>query len=397
MVVCKRLAPSTSCYSQFIVANWRASTQYNHDRLQARPLITSSIQNGAGCPPSLLSRGPKVAGITTSWIVRPDDTTFLNIIHGGVTLSFIEQAGYIASIRHCSAESCDKDRSPVTIGVARVNHVDFYEPIYAGNVAELQAAVTYTSPHSMEVTVDVWAENLKTGHKKCTNTGTLWYVAVPSDVEALKSGKGLKPLLVPQLEGLSEEEREEGRRRYEAQKASRKSIEASLGLDYVHPLSWFPHDPRNVQEHTVLASLTTFAKMFHPSDGLTEGYLRGGSILKLMDEAAGTCASRHCRSFIVTACIDAIDFHRPIRIEERVYVAARVVFTSSNTIEVEVAVEAEGLATKRRVACSAYFTFASLSKEGGVPPLKLQTEEEREKFEEGRRRYKDRKRLQKRT
>lgn len=393
MFACKRLAPLTSCYSHFIAVNWlRASAQCHHERLQARPLIASSIRNGTR---SLLSKGPKVSGITTSWIVRPDDTTFLKIIHGGITLSFIEQAGYIASIRHCSA---DEDRCPVTIGLARVNHVDFYEPIPIGNIADLQAAVTYTSPHSMEVTVDVWAENLKTGRKKCTNTGTLWYVALPSDVEALKRDKGLKPLLVPQLEGLSEEEREEGRRRYEAQKASRKSIEASLGLDSVHPLSQFLQNPKNIEEHTASASLTTFTKMFRPSDCLSEGYIRGGSILKLMDEAAGVCSWRHCRGVImVTVCIDAIDFHSSVRIGERVYATARVVFTSSNTIEVEVVMEAEGLATERRVACSAFFTFASLSKEGVVPPLKLQTEEEREKFEKGRTRYNDRKKLQKRT
>ena len=328
-----------------------------------------------------------------SRIIQPDDTTFLNTIHGGVTLSLTEQAGYIASGRHCNAESCGQDRSLMTIGLARVDHVDFHEPIYAGNVAELQAAVTYTSPHSMEVTVDVWAENLKTGHRKCTNTGTLRYVALPSDVDALKRGEGLKPLPVPQLEGLGEEEREEGRRRYEAQKASRKPIKSFLGFDSIHPLSSFPRDP---EEHTVLASQTTFPKILHPSDCTTEGFLRGGSILKLMDEAAGMCAIRHYRNFVVTACVDAVDFHCPVSLEEVIYATARVVFTSGKTMEVEVVVEAESLATGRRVVCSAYFTLAALGKRGPaavIPPLKLRTNEEREKFEEGRRRYKDRKKL----
>ena len=326
----------------------------------------------------------------------PDDANPGGNIHGGVTLDLIAQAGYIASSRHCSAASRPEDVSALTIGLARVSHINFYEPMYVGNVAELQAAVTYTSSHSMEVTVDVWAENLKTGHKKCTNTGTLWYVTLPSDVEALNSGKGLKPLLVPQLEGLSEEEREEGRRRYEAQKASRKSIEASLGIDSVHPLSWFPHDPRNVEKHTVLASQATLNHIVHPSNCTTTGFLTGGTLMKLMDEAAAICAMRHTKEVAVTACIDAIDFHCPVMNGEVICAIARLLFTSGRTMEIEVCVEAEGFMTKRRVTSTAYFTYVSLGKGGHaavVPPLKLLTEEEKERFEEGRRRYEARKKL----
>ena len=347
---------------------------------------------------SLQSKGHDVSGIAMSRIMLPDDANPTGNIHGGVTLDLMAQAGYVASSRHCNVNAVahGDDRPPLTIGLARVSQINFYEPMYVGNVAELQAAITYTSPHSMEVTVDVWAENLKTGRKKCTNTGTLWYVALPSDVEALKRGAVLKPLPVPQLEGLGEEEREEGRRRYEAQKASRESIEASLGLNSVHPLSWFPRDPRNVEEHTVPASQTTLSHIVHPSNCTTTGFLTGGTLMKLMDEAAAICAMRHTKEVSVTACIDAMDFHRPVMNGEVVSATARVVFTSDKTMEIEVCVEAEGLMTKRRVTSTAYFTYISLG-EGGraaaVPPLKLQTEEERERFEEGRRRYEDRKKL----
>ena len=339
-----------------------------------------------------------MSGIAMSRIMLPDDANPGGNIHGGVTLELMSQAGYIATSRHCSAVTHSEDRSALTVGLARVSHINFYEPMYVGNVAELQAAVTYTSPRSMEVTVDVWAENLKSGRKKCTNTGTLWYVALPSDVEALKRGEGLKPLLVPQLEGLSEEEREEGRRRYEAQKASRKSIEASLGLDSVHPLSrpWFPHNLRDIEEHTVPASQTTLNHIVHPSNCTTTGFLTGGTLMKLMDEAAAICAMRHTKEVAVTACIDAIDFHCPVMNGEVLCATARLLFTSGRTMEIEVCVEAEGFMTKRRVTSSAYFTYVSLG-EGGhaavVPPLKLLTEEERERFEEGRRRYEARKKL----
>ena len=42
--------------------------------------------------------------------------------------------------------------------------------MYVGEVAQLQAAMTFTSPHSMEVSVDVWAENVLSGERRHTNT-----------------------------------------------------------------------------------------------------------------------------------------------------------------------------------------------------------------------------------
>ena len=42
--------------------------------------------------------------------------------------------------------------------------------MYVGEVAQLQAAVTFTSPYSMEVSVDVWAENVLSGERRHTNT-----------------------------------------------------------------------------------------------------------------------------------------------------------------------------------------------------------------------------------
>ena len=53
--------------------------------------------------------------------------------------------------------------------------------------------------------------------------------------------------------------------------------------------------------------------------------------------------------------------------------------------------ESEGLLTCRRVTNTAYFTFVSLGKDLGVPPLVLDTEEEKARYEEGRQRYESRK------
>ena len=98
----------------------------------------------------------------------PDDTNPQGNVHGGTILKLIEQAGAIVSVRHCNSTS-GSGKAPLVMALARVEHMDFYQPMYVGEIAQLHAAVTYTSPHSVEVTVDVWAENVLTGSRRHTN------------------------------------------------------------------------------------------------------------------------------------------------------------------------------------------------------------------------------------
>ena len=324
--------------------------------------------------------------------MHPDDTNVMGNVHGGTILKLIEQAGHIAANRHCNSNKSDKNVRLTTV-LVRVDHMDFHQPMYVGEVSQLQAAVTFTSPHSMEVRVDVWAENVITGDRRHTNEATLWYVAVPANVGFLSA---IKPVPVPQLEGLSTEEQENGRRRYEAQKNARKAKSTeNKTISRPGTIQYAPSG--TADEHTVLASQSTLANIILPSDCTVTGHLMGGSLMKLMDSAAGICAARHCKSRVVTACIDAIDFHSPITNGEVVFVTARMVFTSTKSMEIEVTTEAEGLGTgSRRITNTAYFTFVSLGRDKratAIPSLKVQTEEERELFEKGRERYEARKRL----
>ena len=272
----------------------------------------------------------------------PDDTNPMGNVHGGTILKLIEKAGFIVSCRHCNDPSSDKEtKEPLTTVLVRLEHMDFRQPMFVGEIAQLQAAVTYTSPNSVEVTVDVWAENVITNQRRHTNTATLWYVAIPasinrtslpsivSRVDANDIRKHIRP--VPPLQGLSEQELEEGRKRYEAQKASRASKKEN-GSQRI-PVC---HSPHSAEDHTVLASQTTLANIVLPSDCTVTGHLTGGSLMKTMDNAAGICAARHCHSRIVTAGIDEINFYEPITNGEMVFVSARIIYTSTKSIEIEV-------------------------------------------------------------
>ena len=46
------------------------------------------------------------------------------------------------------------------------------------------------------------------------------------------------------------------------------------------------------------------------------GKVHGGTILKLLDEAAFTCASRYCKTYVVTKSLDQVVFKNPIAVAE---------------------------------------------------------------------------------
>lgn len=286
---------------------------------------------------------PSTVPIELSRVMVPDDSNNSGNVHGGTILKLIEHAGFIVSTRHCNSARDEKTTNePLTTLLVRLERMDFHKPMFVGEIAQLQAAVTYTSPHSIEVTVDVWAENIVTGDRRMTNTAYLWYVAIPANFLdlGLKGAKEdlsklIKP--VPNLKRLSKHERETGEKRYETQKVARmkqsQSVSTSLPSSQLHN---FHHAPSQAELNSVLASQTTLANIVLPSDCTVSGHLTGGSLMKMMDNAAGICATRHCKGRTVTACIDEINFHAPIVNGEMVFVTARLIYTSNKSMEIEV-------------------------------------------------------------
>ena len=322
----------------------------------------------------------KSAPVELSRVMVPDDTNPHGNVHGGTILKLVEQAGNIVATRHCNKEK--EGKNPVITVLARVDHVDFLQPMYVGEISQLQAAVTYTSPRSMEVTVDVWAENVRTGTRRHTNTATLWYVAVPTGGECKASTK-LNPVSVPLLKGLSVEEQKRGQERYERQKRERMALNEKRRPSV--ELSYYPHP--DLERGTVLASQSTLANIVLPSD-CTNNYVMGGTLMKMMDNTVVICAIRHCRAYVLTACIDAINFLEPVRNGEVMFFTAWPTFTSNRSIEVEVTCEAEGRHGRSQRIASAYFTCVVIEDQAvPIVPLKLQTEDERRRFEEGKKRY----------
>ena len=145
------------------------------------------------------------------------------------------------------------------------------------------------------------------------------------------------------------------------------------------------------KERTVGHSATSMAQLMLPHQANPAGFVHGGELMKMMDNAAGVVAVRHAGTNVVTARVENIDFQSPVRVGELVLVNAFLTFVRRSSMEVRVLVEAESLVTKgRRQALAAYFVMVSLDRTGRsteVAALIITTEEEERLFEEGRKRY----------
>lgn len=136
----------------------------------------------------------------------------------------------------------------------------------------------------------------------------------------------------------------------------------------------------------VADSSVIIAQVMIPQDANPAGNVHGGVIMKLIDTAAAVAASRHARCNTVTASIDRLDFHHAVYVGDLLFFKAGLNMVGRTSMEVGVRVEAENIFSGEiRHTASAYLTFVALDKEGrptGVPPLVLETDEEKRRNRE---------------
>lgn len=135
-------------------------------------------------------------------------------------------------------------------------------------------------------------------------------------------------------------------------------------------------DARPVSE-----SQTQLVQWMGVLDANSAGFIHGGTVMKLCDEAAGAAAVKHSRCRVVTAGVDRMAFLTPIHIGELVTFSASVNAAWRTSMEVGVRVEAENPRTgERRHTNSAYLTMVAVDADGHpveVPGLVAETDQER--------------------
>ncbi len=136
------------------------------------------------------------------------------------------------------------------------------------------------------------------------------------------------------------------------------------------------------------ASRTEISTVMQIADANNDGNVHGGSIMRLVDEAAGIAAMRHSHRRVVTASMDDMSFLAPVYIGDLVTVRAMVNDAHRTSMEVGVRVDVEDVAGEEwRYVASAHLVFVALDLEGSptqVPPVVASTDDERRRQEQAR-------------
>jgi len=133
----------------------------------------------------------------------------------------------------------------------------------------------------------------------------------------------------------------------------------------------------NLTPKTVSASQVTLVQLMEITDANIAGIVHGGTVMKLVDTAAGLAAMKHCGGLAVTVTMDSMSFLAPVRIGDTVTVKASVNDVGETSLEVGVRVESENvIAGERTHTGSAYLVFVALDEKGKprpVPPVLAET------------------------
>jgi acyl-CoA hydrolase len=133
-------------------------------------------------------KAPRESFVSMTELVLPNDTNTLNNLMGGRLMHWMDIVSAIAAQKH-------SNRIVVT---ASVDNISFRHPILLGNVVTLKAKVTRAFNSSMEVRIDVDAEDIPASKKLESNSAYFTFVAVD------QSGR---PIDVPEVEPETDEDR----------------------------------------------------------------------------------------------------------------------------------------------------------------------------------------------
>jgi len=139
--------------------------------------------------------------------------------------------------------------------------------------------------------------------------------------------------------------------------------------------------PKNPKDTEVVMT-----QLILPPDANNLNAAFGGKVMQWIDVCGAVAAQRHCRQVVVTASMDDLHFHAPIKVGWVALLHGRVLAAFRTSMEVGVTVHAENpLTGERHLTTSALLTFVAIDKDGNrvkVPPLVMETDADRAAFQE---------------
>jgi acyl-CoA hydrolase len=142
------------------------------------------------------------------------------------------------------------------------------------------------------------------------------------------------------------------------------------------------------------ASRSELVRWMGVQDANSAGFVHGGTVMRMLDEAAGIAAIRHCKARVVTAGLDRMTFTEPVYVGELLRCQATVNAAWRTSMEVGVRVEAENAVTGDvRHTSTAYLTMVAVDEKGKpmpVPPVRAESPDEERRAREAELRRRNR-------
>ncbi len=143
--------------------------------------------------PSAAKRSVRDSLVQMTEIVLPEDSNSRGSIFGGRVLALVDKCAAVVALRHARSQ----------VATIRLDSVEFKKPVHVGDILLLCGRINAAFGTSMEIEVEVQAENPLTGERRQTTRAFVTFVA--TDAEG-------RPTAVPRLELATPEERRRERR-----------------------------------------------------------------------------------------------------------------------------------------------------------------------------------------
>ncbi len=99
------------------------------------------------------------------------DANLAGNVHGGSIMKLVDSTAGMVAARHSSSN----------VVTASIDRLDFYHPVYIGELLKISASINYAGKTSMEIGARVEAENVMTGEVRHTASAYLTFVALDEE------------------------------------------------------------------------------------------------------------------------------------------------------------------------------------------------------------------------
>lgn len=129
------------------------------------------LRRESGTPAPLDPKPMSASRSILAQVMLPNDANPIGNVHGGAIMKMVDIGTAVSAMRHCG-------RQVVTVAL---DHMDFKQPAYIGDLITITSCVEYVGRTSMVVHAIVEAENPTSGKKVLTSSCYLTFVALDPD------------------------------------------------------------------------------------------------------------------------------------------------------------------------------------------------------------------------